>query len=331
LPRVFLPLARDRGPATLVAMPRSRSGDDVEGLVISRKGRDYLNAFKKDQSAGIESERDLRLIKVRRKRPWTYKSLGHGIRRVDISWRDFVDFPSYSGLDWGFDSEEYIWRGQMRSSWLLLPTLDRLLNKSSRAAFVYQRAHLAQFKSATRGRRGSNPPRLDDENDWWALGQHHGLRTPLLDWAESPFVAAYFAYLEPSPRQQEARGVYALNTFAVERMSARLRLRANPTRRRPPAIEMIRPLSDENPRLVSQSGLFTRGPDGVDVEAWVRRYFSKREMHHVLVKFMLPNSDRREALACLNQMNINHLTLFPDLTGASRYCNLLLERHGDDR
>ena len=43
------------------------------------------------------------------------------------------------------------------------------------------------------------------------------------------------------------------------------------------------------------------------------------------MKFVLPNDDREEALSGLNRMNINYSTLFPDLYGASRHCNLTLQ------
>lgn len=40
------------------------------------------------------------------------------------------------------------------------------------------------------------------------------------------------------------------------------------------------------------------------------------------MKCLIPNKDRDEALMMLNRMNLNHSTLFPDLNGASWYCNL---------
>jgi hypothetical protein len=316
-------------------MSKSQSRRHAEGPRVTRKGRDVLNAFVKVRStADGEGASGTSLVLAKPKshksrRNWTYKSLGHGIRRVEIAWRDFLEFPCYSDYHWGFDPDVFIWRGQTRSSWSLLPTLDRILNKRSRAAYAYQRHHLEQFQHATRGRRGRSPRQIDSENEWWALGQHHGLRTPLLDWSESPFVAAYFAYLEPAPNQSEPRGIFALDVQSVALRSARILERKERRRGRPPIIEMVRPLTDENPRLVSQSGLFTRGPDGVDIESWVRQNFSKREIQHVLVKFVLPNADRKDAMACLKQMNINHLSLFPDLTGASQYCNLQLDNHRD--
>ena len=83
-------------------------------------------------------------------------------------------------------------------------------------------------------------------------------------------------------------------------------------------------MSDENARLVSQGGLFTRAPDGVPLDDWVRANF-KGEKKAILAKFTVPNGDREDCLRSLNRMNINHLSLFPDLYGAGAFCNLDLE------
>jgi hypothetical protein len=75
---------------------------------------------------------------------------------------------------------------------------------------------------------------------------------------------------------------------------------------------------------VGQGGLFTRGPIGVPIEQWVANAF-EGSSSAVLLRIELPDSDRLLCLRTLNRMNINHLSLFPDLTGASRFANLTLE------
>lgn len=225
----------------------------------------------------------------------------------------------------------YIWRGQRRSDWSISSSFDRLLQKLNflgagpNVLDTISAEHLESFAYAARGRRGLNPRKLDlkaDANEWWALGQHFGLATPLVDWTRSPFAAAYFAFEDVGSEQTKHRVVYGLDRLAVERVSEALG--ESPVEGRGSVMEFVEPMSDENQRLVSQSGLFTKGPIALPVEQWVSRAF-EGSAAPVLLRIMIPDVDRLGCLRALNRMNINHLSLFPDLAGASRSTNLKLE------
>jgi hypothetical protein len=264
---------------------------------------------------------------------WTETTVTNGIGEIRLSsWEYFSDFIAKEMASY----KEYIYRGQRCRKWKLEPTLDRMLRKKTTKNFD-RNSHLENFKLASRGRRGNNPPNLD-ENDWWALGQHHGLATPVLDWTESPFVAAYFAFLnEGSKSSKEDRIVWAICKGSIKDKSLDLKLdyekdikkefkddpiaEANAKAKRAPIVELFSPPSNENPRLVNQRGLFTRAPDEVDLETWVKENFEGVSGHYILIKIVFPNEGRKDFLQYLNRMNINHLTLFPDLTGASTFCN----------
>lgn len=235
-------------------------------------------------------------------------------------WNDFFSFIT-SNLDY----KHFIWRGQRDSSWLLEPTLDRVLKKMSIQGNEYLISqHLRNFKYASRGRRGAHPAILQDENDWWALGQHHGLTTPLLDWSRSPFVAAYFAFSATQSSSSNFRSIYGLSQSTVDSKSEEIKMKFSGAGR-PPIIEFIEPLSDENARLVNQNGLFTRSPAALDIESWVKKNFDGVEKKVRLWKINVPDSERVTILRSLNRMNINHLSLFPDLYGAAKFVNLDLE------
>lgn len=60
------------------------------------------------------------------------------------------------------------------------------------------------------------------------------------------------------------------------------------------------------------------------IERWVAQAFEGVSAP-VLVKIQIPNAERLACLRSLNRMNINHLSLFPDLSGASRSTNMRLE------
>src|SRR5947209_3848569 len=114
-----------------------------------------------------------------RTKRWVKSPVVDGVISFTLhSWKYFTDFIYQEMLDY----TGYIWRGHRRDDWLLESTLDRLtksvgVTKHNRVRFLAR--HLTRFEYAARGRRGGNPPRIKDENDWWALGQHHGLATPL--------------------------------------------------------------------------------------------------------------------------------------------------------
>lgn len=93
-------------------------------------------------------------------------------------------------------------------------------------------------------------------------------------------------------------------------------------------ITFLRPLSDENHRLVNQSGLFTRSRTDKSIEEWVAENHPDPENDDggmILTKILIPNTERDKCLRTLNRMNINPLSLFPDLSGASQYSNLFSE------
>jgi len=240
---------------------------------------------------------------------------------------DLTDFTSF--INTRLEHRHFIWRGQRDSNWLLEPTLDRLLRSHGKTGNTkIINAHLKRFKMATRGRRGSNPPIMQNENDWWALGQHNNLATPLLDWSRSPYVALFFAFQEATTSSTGKRAVFGLSQTTVEFISLKISQKTSGAANSN-IIEFIEPLSDENARLVNQNGLFSRSPIGIDVETWVKKNIDHSDKKVRLYKIYIPETQRVRILQLLNRMNINHLSLFPDLYGASKFVNfdLLIENY----
>jgi len=198
--------------------------------------------------------------------------------------------------------------------WTLRSKFDRQRKEGDRKTRLEQ--HKEEFAKAIRGRRGPNPSELSEDN-LWALGQHYNLATPFLDWTESPFVAAYFAFCRKKADTSQ-RVVYALNRD-IERW-----FRSDTHEY---FIEFPPITSHENARFLAQGGVFTKALEGEDVKTRIQKCY--HETNHadriILVEILLPDSSRDECLRDLNWMNINHASLFPDIYGAAVFCNWKLE------
>ena len=280
----------------------------------------------------------------------SYKDLGgsgewdSGILRINLDrWEDF-----HSEITVLLKLGNFIWRGQ-RCDWPLKSKFDRIIKfKRDHDRDVKLDEQKRSFVRAVKGRRGSNPPDLSDYDTIWSLGQHYGLATPLLDWSESPFVSAYFALIEkPSDNIQNAipvkdqdnkisidpdqenrsfRFVYGLSKD-LGRWGPAKSEESEPIDR---YVRFVETLSDENPRLLNQRGLFTSPLSGeIDIGKTVLRCYAndlKKGIGRIIfVKIKIPDTYREDSLKNLNSMNINHATLFPDLIGAAEYCNTKLE------
>lgn len=253
---------------------------------------------------------------------WESISFNKGVKAFRLrSWKVFSDFISQELLHF----PGYIFRGHACSTWRLEPTLDRIIDNP---ISTRRQEHLERFKYETRGRRGVNPPTMEDENDWWALGQHHGLATPLLDWTESPFVALYFAVSGAIKLESKQLSIFVCSQHSIDDRNKLLMENDNIAlvNGQKPLVKIVRPLSDENSRLVNQRGLFTRGPNNIDLEKWFRQHQTKSSDSYMeLIRLNIPNQNLEDCLTYLNRMNISHSTLFPDLHGASEHCNNYLK------
>lgn len=242
----------------------------------------------------------------------------------------------------------YVFRGNSNEAYPLLPKITRILKDTTQFNRMYPRTaeltierHLDRFTKSIRGRRGPSPEKHIDPDEWWALGQHYGLATPLLDWTRSPYIAAFFAFrnristITTPGTVSSSRALWVLDLEMLEGINKLLtghfdehpehKLNMGISRQ---LIEVVLPSVEDNARLVSQAGLFTKIPYTSSLEQWAEKYASSGT--GLLFKILIRDTERSRALRALDQMNINESVLFPDIAGVSQYCNYMIEIDGGE-
>lgn len=206
-----------------------------------------------------------------------------------------------------------------------------------------------EYENAFREYYGMIKPKADDKDPkdnyekefiddiYWSIGQHHGLKTPLLDWTMDPYKALFFAFCVRKEKDDK-RVVFGL--------AEKSRLLLENRRPKKRYIEFLANLgfvetvlgsSDVKERIgqmfgriKAQEGLFTRTLYNEDIEKHIKKCYSVYKEHRndeivFLVKILIPNGVREDFLKKLEGKKITYKTMYPDLKGATLHCNLKFE------
>lgn len=257
----------------------------------------------------------------------------NGIESLELSsLEQFIDVVKIFNVA----KDYYIWRGQ-RKDWQLISKFDRG-NYGKGFVKLFERNEMInrlikKFKSHLIEIQDMEPPSPDFnslKNDAiLGIGQHNGLITPLLDWTEDPYVAAYFAFYEKDINQECDRVIYALNKDLQSYIHVLKIKNANKeviSKEKTPFVRFLDLKGIKlDKRIERQRGLFTQSLDGLDVKENVLNYIKKHPQKNneiILAKIFIPNKFQGKSLKFLRDNNITHGYLFPDYAGAVEICEI---------
>lgn len=234
------------------------------------------------------------------------------------SWMNIGDtinrWSELAGLVEKYRTNTWIFRGVQDSEHELLPSIGRAgarwdISRGDELPFD----EAEEMKMLSRFQREVHPlvnttPRAHLSYDWdlRAVAQHHGLHTRLLDWSESPLIAAFFAieYSGIVGGKLTDAALYGVPCpEVIESETAKWPAEHDVVAIYPPHL---------TPRITVQRGLFTihRTPD----EPWKPRS---------LKKWVIPAQSCIDLKLALNRAGINRASLFPDLDGIAAHINWL--------
>jgi len=222
-----------------------------------------------------------------------------------------------------FKSDYTLFRGQPVDA----PLLPRLGRMSLRDADVL-RTETRMMEAFKKMSRPYQSPPPENEWDWLALAQHHGLPTRLLDWTLNPLAALWFAVEKPAEKGKQGKlqnGV-VWGFEVLEEDIARPEEKESPKEQKYTRVYMPPHIA---PRIVVQQGWFT-----------VHKYLEKDKRFAVLGsighynkrlrKIIIPGECFNDMRCELDRMGVNRFSLFPGLDGLAAHVEWLNSRLSDE-
>jgi hypothetical protein len=250
----------------------------------------------------------------------------------------FEEESSDLGKTWTYRAQKY--RIDSEGTCNLRTSLEKALDNCGRSLTEAREIELGLFRKFKRqsGLFLQHVPDQSDYMEWFALMQHHGAPTRLLDWTYSFFVALYFAVAELEKDQDGE--LWAVDLKYLLKRVRRLFPKKSDRRcaeddpnaqvysnfermfmlRRPK--QFVCPMNPykHNTRLTIQQGLFLCPGDITRsfAENLESHFPSQKGLDEHLRVFRIENRARSELMQMLYRMNVGEASLFPGLDGFAK-------------
>jgi FRG domain len=221
------------------------------------------------------------------------------------TWEDYVDAVSTDGRTDG----TWFFRGVTSVNYHLIPSIGRkrqILKPSY--SVKLEKDIFAKFKREALPYLTFQPK---DDWDWLALAQHHGVPTRLLDWTESPLIAAFFAVADWTIEEDAAVFMIKMpSSIDMEKQKDPFAVRET---------SFFYP-SHVTRRITAQKGVFT-----------IHAQPNQKYQHRSLVKLIISADAKVDFLVALDTFGFNHATIWADIDGLSRHMAWLYQVWREDR
>jgi hypothetical protein len=249
------------------------------------------------------------------------------------SLRDIQELAAYRKATWP-NTERWLFRGQSDADWSLQPSLSRELATSRLDRFRITQLEREVANRFWREAHREIEPGVSSKRaislNSWALMQHYGTPTRLLDWSLSPYVAIYFA-VEQAWESDGALWWFSaataehlmVNRFGhgyIEKSDLLFKsgdddVFVSPT---PPAMLFTYQLNLAIQRMGNQQSTFTFCLDPLADHAEVLAGLAAYSDGPHCGKLVIPKELKPELLRELHFMNVTGKAMFPGLDGIGR-------------